>query len=126
MKKIVLISVFSISLFAQELSLLHNYKAALQKAKQEHKHVMMLYSATWCPECNYMKEVVFKDKNVASYLQSNYVVVSLDIDKDNLPKGFDYNGIPTFFFTTANGEKIATIEGGNKANKFLTQLKEIR
>lgn len=126
MKTLLFISLLSMTLFAKELTLLHNYESALQKAQKKHKCVMMLYSASWCPECNYMKEVVFKDKAVASYLQNNYVIVSLDIDKDTLPKGFNYSGIPTFFFINSEGNKIATIEGGNKAKKFLTQLKAIQ
>ena len=59
MRYLLILSALSIVLFAGEIQFEHDFNKALQKAKSEHKEVMMMYSATWCPECNYMKEVVF-------------------------------------------------------------------
>ena len=61
MKLLILVIACTIALLASELQFEHNFNKALQKAKKQNKEVMMMYSATWCPECNYMKEVVFKD-----------------------------------------------------------------
>lgn len=86
----------------------------------------MIYSATWCPECNYMKEVVFKDQKVVDYIEKHFVVLSLNIQKDRLPKGFDYPGIPTFFILDQHGRERGKIIGGSKAGKFLQKLKAIK
>lgn len=114
-----------ISLIAGELPMEHHFSTALEKAKHQHKNVLMMYSAAWCPECNYMKDVVFKNQEVSDYLQSHFIVLNLDTQKDPLPKGFDYIGIPTFFLLDNNGTEKSRIIGGSKAAKFLKRLKQL-
>ena len=126
MKKLIFILIFSILAQAAQLHYEHNFKEALTKAQQQNKKVMMIYSAVWCPECNYMKDVVFEDKKVKSYLQKNFIILSLDIQKDKLPTGYKYIGIPTFFFLKDDATLIKTIEGGSKADKFLIKLKAVK
>ena len=125
MRYLLIMSVLSIVLIANELHFEHDFTKALQKAKSQNKEVMMMYSATWCPECNYMKEVVFKNKEVSDYIQTHFIVLSLDIQKDKLPDGFDFIGIPTFFFIDENATEKNRIVGGDKADKFLKSLKEL-
>jgi len=125
MRYLVIICALSILLFANEIQFEHDFNQALQKAKSQNKEVMMMYSAPWCPECDYMKEVVFKDQEVKQYIQKHFIVLSLDIQKDRLPEGFDYMGIPTFFIIDQNGKEKNRIVGGNKADKFLKSLKAL-
>ena len=122
---LLIMSALSIVLFAGEIQFEHDLTKALQKAKSQHKEVMMMYSATYCPECNYMKEIVFKNKKVADYIQKHFIVLGLDIQKDKLPEGFDFMGIPTFFFLDENATEKNRIVGGNKADKFLKSLKAL-
>ncbi len=126
MKLLILVIACTIALLASELQFEHNFNKALQKAEKQNKEVMMMYSATWCPECNYMKEVVFKDNEVTQYIQKHFIVLSLDIQKDKLPKGFNYIGIPTFFFINKDAKEKNKIIGGSKANIFLQKLKALK
>ncbi len=88
MKFLLLIFVLGMSMFAQGLHYEHEFNKALQKARGQNKKIMMMYSAVWCPECNYMKDIVFKDQKVVDYIQKHFIVLTLDIQKDKLPKGF--------------------------------------
>jgi len=126
MKTVLLFMICSLALFANELQYEHNLNKAMEKANTQHKEVMMIYSAVWCPECNYMKDVVFKDEKVLEYIQKHYVVLALDIQKDTLPKGFKYIGIPTFFFLDKDAKEKNQIIGGSKAKLFLQKLKDIK
>jgi thiol:disulfide interchange protein len=126
MKILILLFISALVLFANGLQFEHNFDKALQKAKEQNKEVMMMYSATWCPECNYMKEVVFKNKKVSTYMENNFVVLLLDIQKDTLPKGFEYPGIPVFFFIDVNSKEKSKIIGGSKAKIFLQKLKAVK
>lgn len=126
MKFLIAVFLFAISLFANELQYEHNFHKALQKARHQNKEIMMMYSAVWCPECNYMKDVVFKNKKVVTYIQKHFVVLTLDIQKDKLPKGFSYIGIPTFFLIDKNAKLKHKIIGGDKAERFLKELKAIK
>lgn len=126
MRVFILIIAFWISSLANELQLEHNFDKALQKAKNQNKEVMMMYTAVWCPECNYMKDVVFKDKEVVRYIQEHFIVLTLDIQKDTLPEGHSYMGIPTFFFIGKDAKEKNKIVGGDKASKFLETLKALK
>ena len=126
MRSLLLFITCTLALLANELQYEHNLDKAIEKANKQHKEVMMMYSATWCPECNYMKDVVFKDEEVLKYIQEHYVVLALDIQKDILPKGFDYIGIPTFFFLNKDAKEKNQIIGGSKAKLFLQKLKALK
>ena len=126
MKSLLLFIAFTLSLFANELQYEHNFNQAVEKANKQHKEILMMYSALWCPECNYMKDVVFKNEKVLKYIQKHYVVLALDIQKDTLPKGFNYIGIPTFFFLDKDAKEKNKIIGGSKANIFLQKLKDLK
>ena len=126
MKSLLLFVICTLALFANELQYEHNLNKAIQKANKQNKEVMMMYSAVWCPECNYMKDVVFKDEKVFKYIQKHYIVLTLDIQKDILPKGFDYAGIPVFFFLDKNSKEKNKIVGGSKANIFLQKMKDLK
>ncbi len=126
MKILILLFTSALLLFANGLQFEHNFDKALQKAKEQNKEVMMMYSAVWCPECNYMKEVVFKNKKVSTYMEKNFIVLLLDIQKDTLPNGFEYPGIPVFFFIDENSKEKNKIIGGSKVNVFLQKLKAVK
>ena len=126
MRPLALIFLCTLALFSNELKLEHNFDQALKKAEEQHKQVLMMYSAVWCPECNYMKDVVFKNREVASYMQKHYVVLTLDIQKDRLPNGFEYPGIPVFFLLDNNAKEKNRIIGGSKAKIFLQKLKGLQ
>jgi len=126
MKYILLTIILQILLLANEIHYEHNFDKALQKAKSQNREVMMIYTAVWCPECNYMKDVVFKNREVYNYLEKYFIVLSLDVQKDKLPDGFEYMGIPTFFFIDKDAKEQAKIIGGAKADKFLEKLKALQ
>jgi thiol:disulfide interchange protein len=73
-----------------------------------------------------MKDIVFKDEKVLDYIQKHYVVLALDIQKDTLPEGFKYIGIPTFFFLNKDAKEKNQIIGGSKVNIFLQKLKALK
>jgi len=114
-------------LSASELQWSNDYNQTLQKAQKEHKKVLLMYHASWCPECGYMKKVVFKDPKLQAYMQKNYALVAYDITKDKarLPKQFTFLGVPTFFFVSPEGKLITKFEGSADADKFLEKIKGI-
>jgi thioredoxin-related protein len=73
-----------------------------------------------------MKQDVFTQKSVASYLSKNFVPVMLDIHDDMLPEGFSYYAVPTFFIVSPEGKLIERVVGGAKAKDFLDYLKKVR
>ncbi len=78
-----------------------------------------------CGSCAYMKENVFTDPSVVSYLNDNFVSVSLDIHKNDAPKELQVDVTPVFYFLNADGsEAQETLIGGKTAPFFLKLLKK--
>ena len=115
-------------LSAGELHWSNDYNQTIKEAQKEHKDVLMMYHASWCPECSYMKEVVFKDPRLSAYMESHYKLLAFDITKDKkrLPKGYSFVGVPTFFFIAPDGKQIAQFEGSGDAPEFLKKLQSIK
>ncbi len=125
-KLLSLLSIVTI-LSGGELHWSNDYNQSLKEAKNEHKTVLMMYHASWCPECSYMKEVVFQDAKLNAFMQSHYKLLAYDITKDkkHLPKGYSFIGVPTFFFINSDGKLITQFEGSGDAQEFLKKLRSI-
>ncbi|MEW5831465.1 MAG: thioredoxin family protein [Campylobacterota bacterium] len=102
------------------------FKAAVSSMGKSDKLVLMIYTADDCPECAYMKKKVFHDPKVEQYLNTNYVIVEKNVQRDKLPDGYDYFGIPTMFFIDKSGHKKETLIGSKRAPEFAKELHRIR
>ena len=124
MKKYLFISMLATSLFANGLFIKHDLNGALKEAKEIHKPVFLMLSTKTCPECNYMKQVVFTQQKVKRFLKENFIPVVLDIKRDKIPKDLKYIGIPTFFIIDENGKNLGKLTGAMPADKFLNAFKK--
>jgi thioredoxin-related protein len=124
--RVVLVMIFSyILLFSTELKWSHDLNSTLKLANKNGKTILMMFSAPWCPECGYMKEVIFKDEKVKKALEK-YNLVEIDITKKDLvPKGYKYIGVPTFFFLDKNGTIISQKDGGAREKEFIKMLQKV-
>lgn len=66
-----------------------------------------------------MKQDVFTQKKVSSFLSKNFTTVILDIDNDMLPEGFGYYAVPTFYVVDSKGKKLNKVVGGAGADAFI-------
>ncbi len=126
MKKFLPFLSLAVLLCAGEIQWSHNYDRTVSLSKKEKKPILMVYSATWCPECNYMEEVVFKDPKLQNYIQTHFLPLSLDITKDSLPKKFTYKGVPTFFVISPDNRQIGKFEGSADATELIEKLKRLQ
>jgi thioredoxin-related protein len=76
------------SAFGADVEWLTDYKAALAKAKQERKAVLLDFTGSdWCPPCMMMKKRVFGSEKFKDYAAKNLVLVELDFPQGTaLPK----------------------------------------
>ena len=125
MKTILILFLSLGCLFGLDIKNDSTFKQIYQEKQNSDKIVLMLYSAKTCPQCAYMKEKVFQDKEVKKFMNQHFVILEKDINKDDLPKNFEYFGIPTMFFIDKSGKQIDKIVGSSRANVFLEQIKKI-
>lgn len=102
------------------------FKEAVDGIGHEEKWVLMIYTTEDCPECAYMKQKVFHDKEVEPYLNRHFVVIEKNVHKSKLPEGYDFFGIPTMFFIDKAGNKKETMIGSKRPKPFLAELRRIR
>jgi thiol-disulfide isomerase/thioredoxin len=103
-------------------------KEAYAKATKEHKLIFVDCYTVWCGPCRWMAENVFTDATVASFFNTHFVNVKLDMEKGEGPKMSDkwaIQGYPTLQFLNAKGEVMHSALGGLPADKFLELGKEI-
>jgi len=125
MNKYFIILISFVFLQASQLKWSHDLNSTLKLAKDNNKTILMMFSAPWCPECGYMKEVIFKKEKVSKEL-AKFNLLEIDITKkDTVPKGYKYIGVPTFFFLDKNGSVKLQKDGGEREEKFIKMLQKV-
>jgi len=101
------------------------FQKLYSKKADSQKITLMIYTATVCPQCAYMKERVFTEPKVAAFLKKHFLILKKDIQKDELPDGFEYFGVPTIFFVDKNGSQHSRFVGSARAKPFLEELQKV-
>lgn len=110
MKKIVLMLFFALSLWAneaseaaKELGYINSYVQGVEKAKKEHKIMLLVVVRDGCRWCKKFEKETLKDPKIKSKLNTFTKVL---IDKDDaMPERFYTNFIPTIYFIDPKTEK---------------------
>ncbi len=111
------------TLQAVSIEMHEDYSAALEKAKNEDKPLLIYLYMLNCNTCEYMDSEVFKDEEVIEYLKKNYIVVKLYTNSRELPKELRVEMSPVFhFINSQNGEMMESIIGGRDPHRFLKLL----
>ena len=108
---------------ANELIFLNFYDAK-KEAIKVNKPILLMFTQENCPTCEYMENVAFNDALLSHYMQQNFLLVKLDINKDTIPSYLNVYGTPTFYVLNPQGEKQGRpIVGGGTPEAFLKRLK---
>lgn len=134
MKKILLFIIFTTSfLFAlgeeiHDFKYETNYNIAHTKALKEDKILLIMMEKHGCPNCAYMKDIVFERENILNYINEHYIVLLLNVDRRNYPTRFISSRAPTFYFInpkTDNALREHKI-GGSRPWKFIEELQAVK
>jgi thiol:disulfide interchange protein len=101
-------------------------EAALVKAKKTNKAVFIDFYTTWCAPCRVMEESVFRDEDVANYLNENCISIRVNAEKGKGPdRKIEYvvDAYPTMLVYSANGDEVARKQGSLGIEAFKTFIK---
>ena len=91
-----------------QANVVNDYEKALQLSKQENKPILIDFTGWACVNCRKMEENVWTDPAVMSFIQNNFILVSLYVDdKALLPVD------KRFTYTTKTGDKKEIISVGD-------------
>ncbi|GAB2813366.1 thioredoxin family protein [Ferruginibacter profundus] len=111
------------------------FQAALTKATKEHKNVFILFTATWCGPCNYLKRGLYDVYNV-QFFEKNYVLLELYDHELGAKKVLENHGsdsilaqykgdttaVPYWLILNATGKKLYGESGFSNYPKDLTRF----
>lgn len=76
----------NVNLYADPAEAEADLKAGLAKAAREHKRVLVVFGGNWCYDCHVL-DTTFHSKEFAPLVDSNYVVVHINIGDDGKANG---------------------------------------
>lgn len=106
-----------------------NEKQILKEAKQEGKNIIIEAESKNCHYCNKMKQEVIDESDVREILAKNFILVSVDIEKQRLPfnlQKFYKHITPSFFILDSNGKLLSSYPGSWTKRDFIEILKEYK
>lgn len=114
------------------------FGSGLYEAGEEEKLVLVDVYTSWCGWCKRMDKTTYRDEEVLSYLEENFISVKMDAESKELASyrgeayeyrqiaaGFRITGYPTTLFLEPDGQHITTVPGFMKPNEFLIVLRFI-
>ena len=92
---------------------------ALERAKQEGKHVLIQVGGNWCPWCIKLHKYLDNEKEINELLNENYIFLEVNYSKENknlnTMKRLEYPqrfGFPVLVVLNEKGERIHTQNTG--------------
>jgi len=94
-----------------------SWEEALLKAKEENKFIFLDVYATWCGPCKKLKRTSFRDADVGTYYNKNFINVTIDGEKGeglHLARRYGVTAYPTLLIVDPQGRKRAKSTGFKK------------
>ena len=108
----------------------HSEVAAMQRAKDESKPILLDFTAEWCGACKELSRHTFADPTVMREA-SRFVAVKVDATSDDDPavdqikNKYGVVGLPTVIMLGADGQERARITEFMPPEQFLSTLRTV-
>lgn len=103
------------------------YNEALEEAKLKNKLVFLDAYTDWCGWCRKLDKTTFSNASVISYLNDNFVIMKVNIEKGDGPalrSKYSVNSYPTLLFINSKGKEVHRISGYVDATDFLVEAEQ--
>jgi protein disulfide-isomerase len=131
-------AILALSTQGQPLQWLTDKQAALNKAKQENKAVLLDFTGSdWCGWCIKLKKQVFDQPEFAEFARANLVLVEVDFPRHkvmsrlqmeanhDLAEAFHVTGYPTIVVLDQNGKLIGRSGYRPYARSFIAEIESM-
>lgn len=98
------------------------FEEALSVSKTNNKMLMIKLTADNCKYCIKMDKEVLVDKEVQTFLDENFISLTVNVDKETIPLGVKRTITPSFIFVNNKGKIISKVPGSWNKKDFLEIL----
>ena len=105
----------------------NSWDEALRQAKLQKKYIFVDAYATWCGYCKLLKAQTFTDERAAEFYNSNFVNLSIDMEKGQGPalaQQWQISAYPTLIVFNADGKPVLGTAGFLKPGELIKFGKE--
>ncbi|MFQ5601136.1 MAG: thioredoxin family protein [Candidatus Krumholzibacteriia bacterium] len=115
------------------------YGAALQRAEEEDKHILIDFYTKWCGWCKVMDRRTYTDPTVIQMLKDNFVISKVNAESAkkfevgdsqmsgrDLARQFGVTSFPMTWFLKPDGTRIANIAGYFPPERFVKALEYVQ
>lgn len=103
------------------------YHDGIRIAKKENKKVFLHFRTAWCRYCAQMEAVTFKDLSVVRFLNTYFVSIKVDGDKEtSIVKSYKVPGYPDNRFLDEKAKAVYRLPGFSEPVAFLFFLEYIQ
>lgn len=102
-------------------------KEGLELAKATNKPLFIDCYTTWCGPCKVMKKYTFADPVLGSFMNQNFICVSMDMEEDEgvaTAKRYGVQAYPTLLFLDKYGRVVNHQVGGISATELLQKARQ--
>lgn len=125
MRIIMIITMLTISLFANEITWNDSFEAAKTKALKEDKLIYVVITSDTCRWCRKLENETLKKKNVIDNLNSKYSPVALTRGKDSYPPCLKAPMVPMSYFLTPEGTVLYSVPGYWSEEDYLSMMGDV-
>jgi thiol-disulfide isomerase/thioredoxin len=101
------------------------YEAALARAKEQSKLLLVDFTASWCPPCKRMEAETWPHADVRAWLAANAIAIQVDVDEQSeLAQRFAVQAMPTIV-AVKDGAEFDRIVGFRDAAGLLAWCKDV-
>lgn len=111
MKKLALLALLTLNLFAADIAWQESFSAAQAKAKKESKPMLVIITTEQCRWCRKLESTTLSDDEVISKINSRFVPVHVTRDKSVYPKNLTAKMVPMSYFLDPNGKELHSMPG---------------
>jgi thioredoxin-related protein len=102
------------------------FDKALERAKKEHKIIMIKAMTKECHFCRKMEREVMIEEEIIKAIEKDFIPVSIDISVHALPLGLKTAITPSFIFIDEDTQVLMNIPGAWGKMDFIELLKEAK
>lgn len=100
-------------------------RVAHDEAIKQKKPLLLVFGATWCTFCHKLHRETFTDRNLAAFVEREFIPMTLDFDEDaKVVEILEVEQLPCTVVLSPDGDLLLKFVGFSKAEPYQKKLQQ--